>query len=126
MILNIPNGGNDIWLECTSQTIPFGFLGSFTDDRDVLVVTPEGGIIKRTPAYLNEDNLQTINGSIQLYKNGSIGASLERVSSGIQYDQKSSFDSMSDEDLKKHYMSNVWDYNNNLEITSTKQHDLKW
>jgi len=117
-ILNIPNNGNDIWLECTSQTIPFGFLGDFTDDRDVLVVTPEGGIIKRTPAYLNEDNLQTINGSIQLYKNGSIGASLERVSSGIQYDQKSSFDSMSDEDLKKHYMSNVWDYNNNLEITS--------
>ena len=59
-ILNIPNNGNDIWLECTSQTIPFGFLGDFTDDRDVLVVTPEGGIIKRTPAYLNEDNLQTI------------------------------------------------------------------
>ena len=118
VILNIPNNGNDIWLECTSQTIPFGFLGDFTDDRDVLVVTPEGGIIKRTPAYLNEDNLQTIEGSIQLYKNGSIGASLERVSSGIQYDQKSSFDSMSDEDLKKHYMSNVWDYNNNLEITS--------
>ena len=117
-ILNIPNNGNDIWLECTSQTMPFGFLGDFTDDRDVLVVTPEGGIIKRTPAYLNEDNLQTINGSIQLYKNGSIEASLERVSSGIQYDQKSSFDSMSDEDLKKHYMSNVWDYNNNLEITS--------
>ena len=117
-ILNIPNNGNDIWLECTSQTMPFGFLGDFTDDRDVLVVTPEGGIIKRTPAYLNEDNLQTIKGSIQLYKNGSIEASLERVSSGIQYDQKSSFDSMSDEDLKKHYMSNVWDYNNNLEITS--------
>jgi hypothetical protein len=58
-------------------------------------------LLKRTPAYLNEDNLQTINGSIQLYKNGSIEASLERASSGIQYDQKSRYDSMSDEDLKK-------------------------
>ena len=118
VILNIPNNGNDIWLECTSQTIPFGFLGDFTDDREALVITPEGGIIKRTPAYLNEDNLQTIEGSIQLYEDGSVKASLERVSHGIQYDQKSSFDSMSDEDLKKHYKTKVWPYNNNLDINS--------
>ena len=117
-ILNIPNNGNDIWLECTSQTIPFGFLGDFTDDRDVLVITPEGGIIKRTPAYFNEDNLQTIDGSIQLYEDGSVKASLERVSHGIQYDQKSRYDSMSEEDLKKHYKTKVWSYNNNLEINS--------
>ena len=117
-ILNIPNNGNDIWLECTSQTIPFGFLGDFTDDRDVLVITPEGGIIKRTPAYFNEDNLQTIDGSIQLYEDGSVKASLERVSHGIQYDQKSRYDSMSEEDLKKHYKTKDWSYNNNLEINS--------
>jgi len=117
-ILNIPNNGNDIWLECTSQTIPFGFLGDFTDDRDVLVITPEGGIIKRTPAYFNGDNLQTIDGSIQLYEDGSVKASLERVSHGIQYDQKSRYDSMSEEDLKKHYKTKDWSYNNNLEINS--------
>jgi len=117
-ILNIPNNGNDIWLECTSQTVPFGFLGDFTDDRDVLVITPEGGIIKRTPAYFNEDNLQTIDGSIQLYEDGSVKASLERVSHGIQYDQKSRYDSMSEEDLKKHYKTKDWSYNNNLEINS--------
>ncbi|WP_439128660.1 DUF3857 domain-containing protein, partial [Polaribacter sp.] len=27
VILNIPNKGKDVWLECTSQTMPFGFLG---------------------------------------------------------------------------------------------------
>ena len=88
MILNIPNEGNDVWLECTSQTNPFGFLGDFTDDRDVLVVTPEGGIIKRTPAYINKDNLQTINANINLLADGSVNASLTRKSYGTQYDDK--------------------------------------
>ncbi|MDQ6471533.1 DUF3857 domain-containing protein [Flavobacterium sp. LHD-80] len=45
MILAIPNGDNYTFLECTSQDNPFGYQGTFTDDRDVLVVKPEGGQI---------------------------------------------------------------------------------
>tara|TARA_B110000091_G_C13762030_1_gene452613 strand:- start:34 stop:1521 length:1488 start_codon:yes stop_codon:yes gene_type:complete len=118
VILNIPNNGNDIWLECTSQTMPFGFLGDFTDDRNVLVVTPEGGIIKRTPAYKNEVNLQTINGEIQLEENGNVTAQLQRVSKGIQYDDKFYFESYTQKELIKKYKSSAWGYNNNLEIES--------
>ncbi|ARV15335.1 DUF3857 domain-containing protein [Polaribacter sp. SA4-12] len=118
VILNIPNNGNDIWLECTSQTIPFGFLGDFTDDRNVLVMTPEGGVIKRTPAYKNEYNLQELKAKIQLEENGSLTSSLNRVSKGIQYDDKSFYETLSEEDLIKRYKSRVWSYNNNLEITS--------
>ncbi|WP_246175220.1 DUF3857 domain-containing protein [Tenacibaculum aiptasiae] len=120
MILNIPNEGNDIWLECTSQTNPFGFLGDFTDDRDVLVVTPQGGIIKRTPAYINENNLQTIKANINLLDNGNINASVTRKSYGTQYSDKYSIENYPHKKLKKYYTSNVWDYNNNLEIESIK------
>jgi bifunctional DNA-binding transcriptional regulator/antitoxin component of YhaV-PrlF toxin-antitoxin module len=119
-ILNIPNEGNDIWLECTSQTNPFGFLGSFTDDRNVLVVTPDGGIIKRTVSYKNEQNLQTIKGEIELFKNGDVKATLKRVSKGIQYDDKFSFVNFTKEELIKNYKSSDWSYNNNLEINSVK------
>ncbi|NJN49909.1 MAG: DUF3857 domain-containing protein [Polaribacter sp.] len=66
VILNIPNNGNDIWLECTSQTSPFGYIGGFTDDRKVLVITPEGGILKQTTAYKNEQNVQDLKAEIQL------------------------------------------------------------
>lgn len=118
IILNIPNKGNDVWLECTSQTIPFGFLGSFTEDRNVLVITPEGGIIKRTPAYKNDINLQTTNATIQLDTEGNVKASLKRVSKGIQYDDKYRYETLSKEDLIKRYKSNDWSYNNNLEITA--------
>lgn len=117
VILNIPNKGKDVWLECTSQTMPFGFLGDFTNDRNVLVVTPEGGIIKRTTSYKDEENLQVTNASIELKANGSVLANLQIVSKGLQYDDKQGYDGFTDEELVKHYKSDIWSYNNNLEIT---------
>ncbi|APG65299.1 DUF3857 domain-containing protein [Tenacibaculum todarodis] len=118
VILNLPNNGNDVWLECTSQTIPFGFLGDFTDDRNVLVVTPEGGVIKRTPAYKNKTNLQTLKANIQLDTKGKIDAKLNIESKGIQYDNKSYIESKTKKELEKYYKSSIWSYINNLEINS--------
>lgn len=120
VILNIPNNGNDIWLECTSQTLPFGFLGDFTDDRNVLVITPEGAIAKRTPAYINKDNLQINKATIRLLPEGNISAQLERKSYGTQYDDKYYIENYTQKKLNKHYKTNVWSYNNNLEIEDIK------
>ena len=118
VILNIPNKEKDIWLECTSQTMPFGFLGDFTDDRDVLVVMPEGGVIKRTTRYKDIENFQKTDATVQLRKDGSLTATLKRVSKGLQYDDKQGLISLTEEDLIKRYKSNVWSYNNNLEVNS--------
>ena len=120
VILNIPNNGNDIWLECTNQTIPFGFLGDFTDDRDVLVITPEGAIAKRTPAYLNKDNLQINKATIKLLPEGNISAYIERKSYGTQYNEKYYIENYTQKELNKHYKTDVWSYNNNLEIEDIK------
>jgi hypothetical protein len=120
VILNIPNQNKDIWLECTNQTMPFGFLGDFTDDRDVLVVTPEGGIIKRTDSYKDEKSLQNISGEIELTLEGDVKANLKRVSKGTQYDDKSYYDTFTEEELIKNYKSRVWSYNNNLEVNAVE------
>ena len=124
-ILNIPNNGQDIWLECTSQTNPFGFLGNFTDDRDVLVIQPDGGVIKRTTSYKNEINLQTIKGEITFNEKGNVKATLKRTSKGTQYDSKFNLVNLSEEELIKNYKSNVWSYNNNLEVNSVKLNNDK-
>tara|TARA_R110002049_G_scaffold2960_2_gene23836 strand:+ start:2802 stop:4715 length:1914 start_codon:yes stop_codon:yes gene_type:complete len=125
VILNIPNNGKDVWLECTSQVMPFGFLGDFTDDRNVLVVTPEGGIIKRTTTFKDEENYQQTTAEIQLKKDGSLNANLEITSKGLQYDDKQGYISFSEDELFKYYKSNVWNYNNNLEIISAELENNK-
>ncbi|WP_347173652.1 DUF3857 domain-containing protein [Polaribacter uvawellassae] len=116
VILNIPNNGNDIWLECTSQVTPFGFLGDFTDDRDVLVITPEGGVLKRTTSYKNEQNLQKTKATIVLNANGSLKADVLIKSEGTQYGSKYELETLNLKEQKNFYKSNLWSYNNNTTI----------
>ena len=62
VILCVPNKDKYVFLECTSQTDPFGYQANFTDDRNVVVIKPEGGEIIRTKIYENKDNSQISKG----------------------------------------------------------------
>ncbi len=115
VILSIPNNNETVWLECTSQKLPFGFIGDFTDDRDVLVITPDGGEIKHTKKYTTEENTQIIKGNYTVSKEGNIEAKVEIKSKGIQYDDKYWLESETRRDLDESYKKR-WRYINNLII----------
>lgn len=59
VILCVPVQQDTIWLECTSQTSPFNYLGSFTNDRYALLLAPAESKLVRTPRPEAEENLRS-------------------------------------------------------------------
>ena len=67
VILRAKVDGNPVWLECTSSTLPAGFLGDFTKNRHVLLIQEAGGQLIKTPSYSSPEwNQISIQGQIQL------------------------------------------------------------
>lgn len=87
VIVCVPNQGDTIWLECTSQTQPFGYLGSFTEDRDALIVTENGSVLSRTPRYTQ--NQQTTKAFVEVSSNGSAKVSSKTQYQGLSIDTHS-------------------------------------
>ena len=117
MILAIPNGNKYTWLECTSQVDPFGFQGSFTDDRDVLVIKPEGGEIVHTDVYDDNSNSQVSTGKYTISASGDLVGAIAILSRGSQFVNKATLENGQPLDRDNHYKS-YWRNIQNLKIKS--------
>jgi hypothetical protein len=114
-ILYLPNNNKPVWLECTSQTSPFGHIGSFTDDRDVLVVKPTGGEIIHTKIYNDSENNQNTVGYFNIDEEGKITAQAIIKSSGKEYDDHFELELLNEKKLHTYYYD-FFDNINNLDL----------
>lgn len=76
VILCVPLEKDSLWLECTSQSLPAGYLSSFTSDRYVLLVDEDGGKLVRTPKYSLRDNLQSRSITADINPEGNLTAAI--------------------------------------------------
>lgn len=83
VILCVPLQGDTVWLECTSKVAPFNYLGTFTSDRNVLLITPGGGKITRTPSMEGSYNRRSA--VFDLHESGEASVRIETEFSGIFY-----------------------------------------
>ncbi len=87
VVLSVPMQADTLWLENTSQTIPFGHLGTFTEDRYALLVKPEGGELVRTPRSRAQDNQQVRHAQVRLTATGDAMADVHTRYTGNQQDR---------------------------------------
>ncbi len=87
VILNVPVNDDTIWLECTNQEMPFGFLGDFTDDRYVLNISDKGGELIRTPRYSQNQNRKECFSEMNVNDDGSLDGSIVLTMTGLLYDE---------------------------------------
>ena len=71
MILCAPLKGDTTWLECTSTSSDFGSLGSFTENRNALLVTAEGGVLVTTPKSKQSENTFNLTTKVHLLEDAS-------------------------------------------------------
>ncbi|MEQ9303923.1 MAG: DUF3858 domain-containing protein, partial [Marinoscillum sp.] len=115
-ILTVPMENDTIWLECTSQTNPFGYLGKFTSNRYALMVTDDGGVMIKTKDYRESENIQTTVSNVSISKDGSATIDLVRHYMGLEIEN----DDFNETTLKSETDQRKWFYDEhdwgNLEL----------
>ena len=100
-IVAVPLKKDTIWLECTSQRLPSGYLGSFTDNRDVLMVSESGGELARTPKFAPVDNARMIFTTCSLDEHLGASVSYSKEYRGASFGTMQSFINNNDREEQK-------------------------
>jgi Domain of Unknown Function with PDB structure (DUF3857) len=81
-ILCVLTGKDSVWLECTSNTNDFGVLGNFTENKNALLITEDGGKLVATPKSKASENRFGCNSLVTLKEDASGTATVQLTSSG--------------------------------------------
>lgn len=106
VILCVPQDKDTVWLECTSQSLPFNYLSDFTSDRYALLTTENGGKLVKTPSFKKEENYTKLVGTVNIDNLGSITtAKFSKEYSGIHYGRSQQIFAQESEDEIKRYLN---------------------
>jgi hypothetical protein len=110
VILCVPLAKDTVWLECTSQTMPSGYLGDFTSDRYALLIDESGGKLIRTPKYGLKENLQVRRTNATVHIDGTMQTKIETMYTGMQQDNLHGMINNISKDKIKEYLNNELEF----------------
>lgn len=88
-ILCVPMSKDTMWLECTSQSAPAGYMGEFTGNRKALMIDENGGTLVATPRYTKIENILERNIKAKLETDGTLSMKVNTRYGGMQQDDLS-------------------------------------
>ena len=97
----VPLEKDTVWLECTSQRLPCGFNGDFTDDRDVLLVNGTDSRLVHTRSYPAAENCINRHSSITFNDEATGNAEVKTTYNGLCYDDILSINNADNADKKR-------------------------
>jgi hypothetical protein len=106
-IICIPMQKDTVWLECTSQTVSPGYMGSFTGNRKALLIDNDGGHVVNTPVYKAKDNLQIRKIDASINEEGELTAKVNTHFTGIQQEDVNALMNGATPEQKKRYLNNI-------------------
>lgn len=104
VILCVPENKDTTWLECTSSISEPGILGSFTENRNALLITPDGGVLVPTPKSKPEENTVSLRTKIILKEDGSGASESEMRTTGEYRNEIINYVSNEKKDDQKEYL----------------------
>jgi hypothetical protein len=110
VILSVPVQQDTIWLECTSQTLPPGYLSGFTSNRFALLVNEKGGHLVRTPKYGLNENIQVRNVKAVLGEEAELRVKSTTQYGGVQQDDIHGLINNLSKDKVKEYLHEQLDF----------------
>lgn len=119
VILTVPFEDETVFLECTNQQIPFNYIGTHTDDRKVLLITDEGGVMAKTHIYKASDNFLDLSASLLMTESLKIAGDLEIESTGLTYGTRYNIEQQTSDDIQMIYKE-LWGHLNDLKLTELR------
>ncbi len=92
VVLFVPLNGDSLFLECTSKTLPMGYIGLENAGKNSLIVYPTGGVLVKSPRLQRDENQQIRTGNITFDVNGNAVATFTTRYTGYQHDDVRSID----------------------------------
>lgn len=101
VFLAVPLTKDTMLLECTSQLVPPNYIGTFTDDRNVLWVAPGASKVLRTPAYKATGNMRLDTAMVTFNEKGDAEILLHMKLTGAYFSEMLAYKSLQADEVER-------------------------
>lgn len=115
VILTVPTANDTIYLECTSKTLPCGYIHSSIQGRKALLVDENNSHLITIPSLKQDDVLCSRNMFFNLYNSSSGNLDIKTISRGREYEFLTGFiENVNQSKVEKYIRNSIFKGNYNL------------